>query len=309
MKEICERTGLTDRAVRLYIESGLLKPTEENSCSGRRSIHFSEEDVLILEAIAALRKADFSIADIRNMQRAPEQIQAILDTHKIKLSLDIDEKQRILQSLAEIKSDSSVDYMGIAKFIQQSAYRNGLPESDSAITLKDLQRIMKNRIFSVPAFALLLVGAVILAPLFIRTSFGDIEMSTGGVCEILYTFTWARFIGNLQLFAAGFCMAAAIVLMFLHIISGKRALLIVGGGFCVLSIAAMLLLPDEIRETLYRNEFLIYRNSFMRCILFEISFRFDLFIQSLKFIAPTAAAALSFIGFFRQDEISREKPR
>ena len=48
MKEICERTGLTDRAVRLYIENGLLFPEKTASYSGRESIRFSEEDAVVL---------------------------------------------------------------------------------------------------------------------------------------------------------------------------------------------------------------------------------------------------------------------
>jgi rod shape-determining protein MreB len=68
MKEVCDKTGLTDRAVRLYIENGLLSPNQESSYSGRKSISFSAEDVEILQNIAVLRKAEFSLADIRDMQ-------------------------------------------------------------------------------------------------------------------------------------------------------------------------------------------------------------------------------------------------
>ena len=42
--EILEKTGLTDRAVRLYIEHGLVTPSVEKSYSGRKSIAFTEED-------------------------------------------------------------------------------------------------------------------------------------------------------------------------------------------------------------------------------------------------------------------------
>ncbi len=89
MKEVCERTGLTDRAVRLYIDNGLLSPVEESSYTGRKSIHFSEADVEILDAIATLRKADFSIDDIRDMQLHQDRTHTILDMHKQKLTGDI----------------------------------------------------------------------------------------------------------------------------------------------------------------------------------------------------------------------------
>ena len=48
--EVLEKTGLTDRAVRLYIEHGLISPTIEKGYSGRKSYVFSEEDVQKLDA-------------------------------------------------------------------------------------------------------------------------------------------------------------------------------------------------------------------------------------------------------------------
>ncbi len=61
MKDVLARTGLTDRAVRLYIENGLLSPRQESNYAGRKSIDFSEEDVETLEVIATLRKSGFSL--------------------------------------------------------------------------------------------------------------------------------------------------------------------------------------------------------------------------------------------------------
>ena len=63
IKDVCERTGLTDRAIRLYMESGLVVPKQDYNYMGRRSISFSEEDVRILEAVAILRRAEFFLAD------------------------------------------------------------------------------------------------------------------------------------------------------------------------------------------------------------------------------------------------------
>lgn len=71
MKDMIERTGLTDRAVRLYIEEGLLTPRQESSYSGRRSFEFSEEDAQQLETISTLRRAGFSVAAIREMLMTP----------------------------------------------------------------------------------------------------------------------------------------------------------------------------------------------------------------------------------------------
>ena len=62
------KTGLTDRAIRLYIENELVKPECDENYNGRKSIEFSENDVENLKNIALLRKADFSIQEIKSLQ-------------------------------------------------------------------------------------------------------------------------------------------------------------------------------------------------------------------------------------------------
>ena len=109
MKEVCEKTGLTDRAVRLYIENGLLSPTRESSASGRKTILFSDEDVEILRTIAILRQADFSLADIRDMLSDAQRIPGILADHREKLAEEIADRQRILQTLENIGPEEAAD--------------------------------------------------------------------------------------------------------------------------------------------------------------------------------------------------------
>ena len=45
IKQVIKETGLTDRAIRLYIENELVKPEYDESYNGRKSIDFSENDV------------------------------------------------------------------------------------------------------------------------------------------------------------------------------------------------------------------------------------------------------------------------
>ena len=73
MREVCARTGLTDRTVRYWTEQGLLNPCREEQ-NGRLYFRFSEEDVAALERIALLRQAGFSIGQIGDMQRDPAAI-------------------------------------------------------------------------------------------------------------------------------------------------------------------------------------------------------------------------------------------
>ena len=59
MKEACKYTGLTDKAIRLYIERQLIFPSYTENYMGRKSFNFSETDVEELKMIATLRKYDF----------------------------------------------------------------------------------------------------------------------------------------------------------------------------------------------------------------------------------------------------------
>ena len=73
MREVCRRTGLTDRTVRYWTEQGLLSPYREEQ-NGRLYFQFTEEDVAALERIALLRQAGFSIGRIGEMQQDPAAI-------------------------------------------------------------------------------------------------------------------------------------------------------------------------------------------------------------------------------------------
>jgi len=41
IKAVCERTGLTDRTIRYYIEEGLLSPSFNENYIGRKSFDFT----------------------------------------------------------------------------------------------------------------------------------------------------------------------------------------------------------------------------------------------------------------------------
>lgn len=303
MKDVCERTGLTDRAVRLYIENELLSPREEINYTGRRSICFSEEDVETLNAIATLRRTDFSISDIREMQKSPDSIGRILDAHKSTLAEDIENKQRILKMLDEIDDLKFSDYTKVAELLRLSASRNHIPKEDSAMRFKDLQKTVKNRIPSVIALVLLIVGVVTFLPLATKAAFAEPEIMEGGGFTYDYTVTGERFFKAIGLFGAGMLMMAAAVLFFMHVLKGNKRLLLLGGAASLLAVIVMLILPAEVRYALYYFEFLGYRYSFMHNILYGASGAFDIFIKSLKFIPPVGAAVMSLIGWLRHRDI------
>ena len=82
IKEVCTRTGLTEKSIRLYIEQELIHP-ECIHVNGRKQITFAEGDVLELEKIRILRDADFSISEIRDMLQNSTCIAEFVEKKKI----------------------------------------------------------------------------------------------------------------------------------------------------------------------------------------------------------------------------------
>ena len=66
MKEVCAQTGLTERAVRFYVQEKLVVPLAQRR-GGRTWLDFSPADVDRLKAISTLRKAGFTLEELRAM--------------------------------------------------------------------------------------------------------------------------------------------------------------------------------------------------------------------------------------------------
>ena len=105
IKTVCERTGLSDRAIRLYIENGLLAPDKTENYTGRRSFDFSDDDVTRLDQIAVLRASGFSIAQIREVQENPERIPAIVAEVTEKQETELRKSEKVLSSLSALSEE------------------------------------------------------------------------------------------------------------------------------------------------------------------------------------------------------------
>lgn len=80
IKEAAEKLGLTEKAIRLYEEKGLIAPpiTEIN---GRKFRDYDETTVEELNTIAGLRRSFFSLEQIARMQENPDDIPAVFDEY------------------------------------------------------------------------------------------------------------------------------------------------------------------------------------------------------------------------------------
>ena len=104
IKEVCTKTGLTEKAVRYYVENGLCYPQEYES-RGRKYLEFTDENLIELKNIAVMRKFGFSIEDIRMMRTDGGSIEAVMSRYIRSLSEELEIKKRIFSTL--VNSDYS----------------------------------------------------------------------------------------------------------------------------------------------------------------------------------------------------------
>ena len=97
LKEVCSKTGLTKRTIRFYEEKELLSP-QKTYKNGREYRDYSEDDVFRLQDIATLRRARFTIQEIKQMETQPEDLPEVFTSYREGLY----EQQRELQSLIAV---------------------------------------------------------------------------------------------------------------------------------------------------------------------------------------------------------------
>lgn len=112
IKEVCKKTGLTDRAIRFYIEKGLLT-TDARLVNGRINRDYTKDDILLLQDISTLRKAGFSIQDILDMQNSARDINDIIEAHYLKLEKEADTLKATAQRLQEINARGAMPWRKI----------------------------------------------------------------------------------------------------------------------------------------------------------------------------------------------------
>lgn len=132
IKEVSEKTDLTERAIRLYIENGLVAPSVDESYSGRRNIDFSDKDVEMLKNISVMRKAGFSIAQIKLMQTEPEKSKEVLQEFISDVKGRIETDKEIVACLTPLLSLEKLDAEQISRSLEKPIVEEKLlPAEDS----------------------------------------------------------------------------------------------------------------------------------------------------------------------------------
>lgn len=175
MKEVLENTGLTEKAVRLYIEHGLVKPEVEQGLHNR-SFEFSDADVKQLQTIAILRNAGLSIADIRFLQEHPDQIPAYLEEHKRKMTENLRKAMKLETAIETLTPEQRGNLDALADGLER-AVEPLEPETAADSHLG------------------LVIGATILLILAVVAGILGQTRGRGGVLTVMYAFVAFCFVG------------------------------------------------------------------------------------------------------------------
>lgn len=100
IKEICTKTGLTEKAVRYYVENELCLPQEYES-RGRKYLNFTDKNLAELKDVVVMRRLGFSIEDIRMMKADGGSIENVMGRYIRSLSEELEIKKRIFSALAD----------------------------------------------------------------------------------------------------------------------------------------------------------------------------------------------------------------
>lgn len=131
IKEVCDRTGLSDRAVRFYMEEKLISPSYTENYLGRKTFNFSEQDVEDLNHIAILRKFGFSLGEIRQLKEEPGSSVRILPEIRSRKERIIGTEQAALDALKRLNEEKPYDAAELARALEAPAADNALPAEDN----------------------------------------------------------------------------------------------------------------------------------------------------------------------------------
>ncbi len=133
MKTVCELTGLSDRAVRYYIEEELLAPDYTENYLGRKSFDFSETDVARLKEICILRRFGFAVAEIREIIADPACAGGLITANRERKAETVASEQEVLEVLRGLDTDKPYTLSELAEALS-------MPEVDPATLPEDKEK-------------------------------------------------------------------------------------------------------------------------------------------------------------------------
>ena len=133
IKEAAAKCGLTEKAIRLYEEKGLITPSY-TEINGRKFRDYDDETVAQLQMIAGLRQSFFSLEQIAAMQNTPEDIPAIFSEYRDELRGKFRELEGLLERADAITPASLTSADALAQALSGTLAAPAKPEQLAADT-------------------------------------------------------------------------------------------------------------------------------------------------------------------------------
>ncbi len=130
IKEVTQLTGLTDKAIRLYIENGLVSPGISEDYNGRRKIDFSQADADRLKNIAVLRKAGFSISEIKQIICGGEEAEKTVKAFVEKTKIQIGQQSDTVAILENADFEQGITLENLCAVLMNSSAEKSVPQED-----------------------------------------------------------------------------------------------------------------------------------------------------------------------------------
>lgn len=153
IKDVITETGLTDRAIRLYIENGLVAPSCSENYAGRKNIDFTEDDIECLKNIATLRKAGFSISEIKQLRLGEKQCRKTLEAFMEKTAHTIEDNKAVLEKLEAVAVKEIVSMEAICESLNSVTQEKSVPTEDTQINL--ISKIARATFLTIGSLSLL----------------------------------------------------------------------------------------------------------------------------------------------------------
>ena len=129
IKEVSQKTGLSKKTIRFYEEEGLIQPTK-TYCNGRAYRDYSEAHIQALNEIATLRRARFSVDEIKTILASPEEIPEVFYAYRQRLRTEKNALVQVLSVVDEIAAEELTSKEALMEQITPSAQALTLPSTD-----------------------------------------------------------------------------------------------------------------------------------------------------------------------------------
>ena len=130
LKEICQETGLTKRTARFYEAQELLRPRKTYK-NGREYREYTEENLSQLLEIATLRRARFTIREIREMEQDPGKIPEIFSEYRKSLLRQQRELGMLLAAAEEVDCAKVHSRQALSGLLSEKLGSVSLPAVDT----------------------------------------------------------------------------------------------------------------------------------------------------------------------------------